>query len=228
METEQMMKIENLLQDVEAVIFDLDGTLVDSMWLWHDIDVEYFKRFNLTLPDDYQKRIEGMSFTETAVFTKNEYGIPDSLDKIMHDWNEMAYECYMRRVVPKNGASEFLKLLHKKGIKMGVATSNSHEIVDPLCKKLGFMEYLSCIITGCDVNKGKPAPDVYLKVAEILDVLPEKCLVFEDIPAGIMAGKNAGMHVCAIADEYSAYQLDEKKSLADYFIEDYTELCNIL
>lgn len=218
-----MIKTE-LLQDIEAVIFDLDGTLVDSMWLWHDIDVSYFKRFSMELPEDYQKRIEGMSFTETAIFTKEEYGIPDSLEKIMQDWNEMAYEWYMNKVFPKNGASEFLALLDKLGIKMGIATSNSHEIVDPLCDKLGFSQYISCIVTSCDVKKGKPAPDVYLKTAEKLGVSPEKCLVFEDIPAGIMAGKNAGMRVCAIADEYSAYQLATKKSLSDSFIEDYTEL----
>lgn len=218
------MKIRDILQDIEAVIFDLDGTLVDSMWLWMDIDVAYFKRFGMELPKDYQKRIEGMSFTETAIFTKEEYGIPDSVEQMMDDWNNMAYDCYMNRVLPKGGALEFLKLMHENGIKMGIATSNSHEIVDPLCEKLGFNEYLSCIVTGCDVKKGKPAPDVYLKVAERLSVTPEKCLVFEDIPAGIMAGKNAGMRVCAIADEYSEYQLDEKKALADYYIEDYTEI----
>lgn len=218
-----MNKIE-LLQNLEAVIFDLDGTLVDSMWLWHDIDVAYFHKFNMPLPDDYQKNIEGMSFTETAIYTKETYHIPDPVEKIMLDWNAMAKDYYMHRVQPKNGAEEFLQQLHRQGIKMGIATSNSHELVDDLCEKLGFNQFLSCIITSCDVKKGKPAPDVYLKAAELLQVHPDKCLVFEDIPAGIMAGKNAGMRVCAIADAYSQNQKDTKIQLADYFIEDYHDL----
>ena len=85
-------------------------------------------------------------------------------------------------------------------------------------------DYFSCIMTGTDVERGKPNPDIYLAVAEGLGVSPERCLVFEDITAGILAGKNAGMRVCAVEDDYSAQFRELKKELADYYIEDYTGL----
>ena len=78
--------------------------------------------------------------------------------------------------------------------------------------------------TSCEVSAGKPAPDVYLKVAEDLQVDPASCLVFEDIPNGILAGKNAGMEVCAVDDEFSRPLEQEKKRLADYFIHDFNDI----
>lgn len=215
-----------MLKDIKAVIFDLDGTLVDSMWLWKEIDVAYLAKFGYELPDDYQSIIEGMSFRETAAYTKERFQIPDSVEKMMDDFNSMAWDYYMHKVSLKKGVIDFLGYCKKHRIKMGIATSNSHELVDSLAERLGLNEYLSCIITACDVNKGKPAPDVYLKASDTLGVEPKKCLVFEDVSAGIMAGKNAGMKVCAIADDYSINQIDRKKELADYYIEDYTEILN--
>ena len=79
----------------KGVIFDLDGTLVDSMWMWEAIDIEYLARFGIELPPDLQKKISGMSFSETAVYFKETFKIPDSLEKIKQTWNEMAFYKYM-------------------------------------------------------------------------------------------------------------------------------------
>ena len=157
-----------MLKDKEAVIFDMDGSLVDSMWVWKEIDIAYLGKFHLTIPEDLQRQIEGMSFTETAVYFKERFSLPCTVEEIA--------------------------------------------------------SYFSCIMTGCEAKKGKPAPDVYLLTAEQLQVAPEKCLVFEDIVSGILAGKAAGMEVCAVEDAYSAYQREEKKKLADYYIQDFREI----
>ena len=77
----------NVLKEIDAVIFDLDGTLVDSMWIWREIDIEYLARFNMTMPEDLQNNIEGMSFYETAVYFKTTFNIPDSLETIMNNWS---------------------------------------------------------------------------------------------------------------------------------------------
>lgn len=208
----------------KAMIFDLDGTLVDSMWMWYDIDVEYLARFNITVPKGLQADIEGKSFSETAVYFKERFNIPDSIDKIKSDWNQMAWDKYTNEVPMKEGAPEFIRECRKRGILLGIATSNSRELVENIITVHGMKDDFACIMTGCDVKCGKPSPDIYLAVAGALNVAPCDCLVFEDIVPGIMAGKRAGMEVCAIEDEYSLYQAEEKAALADYYIKDYRKL----
>ncbi len=216
-----------MLQQKEAVIFDMDGSLVDSMWVWKDIDIEYLGRFGLDIPDDLQQEIEGMSFTETARYFRDRFGLDRSVEQIRADWNEMAWDKYRSRVMLKPGAREFLDSCRSHGIKLGIATSNSREIVDMVMEARGVADYFSCITTACEAKKGKPAPDVYLLTAQQLSVDPKNCLVFEDIVFGIQAGKAAGMEVCAVDDAYSAYQEAEKRSLADYYIKDFREIQEI-
>ncbi len=142
----------------------------------------------------------------------------------MEEWNRMAWDKYMYEVPLKKGIPEFLAGCRDSGIKLGIATSNSRVLVENVAGVHNLRDYFSCIMTGTDVERGKPSPDIYLTVAEGLGVSPERCLVFEDITAGILAGKNAGMRVCAVEDDYSAQFRELKKELADYYIEDYTGL----
>lgn len=213
-----------MLKDIEAVLFDLDGSLVDSMWIWRDIDIEYLGKFGISLPDKLQADIEGMSFTETAAYFKKRFNIPDSVEQVKEDWNRMAWNKYTHQVPLKKGAREFLEHCHENGIKLGIASSNSRELVENVISVHGLTGYFESIVTACEVDKGKPAPDVYLEAAKRCGAVPEKCLVFEDIVAGIMAGKSAGMKVCAVEDAYSRHQDAEKKRLSDYFITDYFDI----
>lgn len=211
----------DMLRGIDAVIFDLDGSLVDSMWMWHEIDIEYLGRYGIELPEDLQSKIEGMSFGETAVYFKEHFPIPDPIEKIKQDWNEMAWDKYMHEVPLKAGIREFLDGCRERGIKLGIATSNSRELMENIAAVHNLKDYFTCIMTGSDVERGKPSPDIYLAVAGKLQVDPGRCLVFEDILPGIRAGKSAGMKVCAVEDEYSVPNREEKKALADYYIEDY-------
>ena len=159
-----------MLDGIKAVIFDLDGSLVDSMWMWYQIDVEYLGRFGLNVPEGLQRDIEGFSFSETACYFKERFQIPDSLDEIKQTWNQMAWDIYMNKVPLKPGADLFLEHCRKNSIKLGIATSNSRELVENVAKVHGLDHYFSCIMTGCDVGRGKPAPDIYLAVAQTLGV----------------------------------------------------------
>lgn len=216
-----------MIKDVEAVIFDLDGTLVDSMWMWRSIDIEYLNRFGIELPEELQSEIAGMSFSETAVYFKERFGLPDSLEKIKSDWNQMAWDKYMHEVPLKEGVLELLTYLKQNQIPAGIATSNSRELVDLIVKRHGISEYFASIRTSCEVAKGKPSPDIYLLVAQDLGVEPTKCLVFEDILMGVMAGKNANMKVCAVYDEFSVVEQEEKIKLADYFVTSMSEVLEL-
>lgn len=209
---------------IDAVLFDLDGTLVDSMWMWKAIDVEFLKRYGYDCPEDLEKVIEGMSFSETAIYFKDRFQLPMTLDEIKAIWIEMSIDKYRHEVPLKSGVAEFLPFLKKKGIRMGIATSNAQDMVAAVLDSLDIRSYFGVVATACEVAAGKPAPDIYLKVAADLGVQPEKCLVFEDVPAGILAGKRAGMRVGAVEDVFSLSMTEEKKELADFYIRDYREL----
>lgn len=215
-----------MLHDIKAVIFDLDGSLVDSMWIWKEIDIEYLGKFGIPLPDNLQTKIEGMSFSETAVYFKERFRIPDSVEQMKEDWNRMAWDKYLHQVPLKDGIPEFLEGCRKRGILLGIATSNSRQLVENIAGVHGLHNFFQCIMTGCEVARGKPSPDIYLAVSDRLKVSPDQCLVFEDILPGIQAGKNAGMRVCAVEDEYSLADRAQKEALADYYITTYRGLWN--
>ena len=213
-----------MLNNIKACLFDMDGTLLDSMHIWKEIDIEFLGRFGYELPPSLQREIEGMSFRETACYIKDRFSLPPSIEEIMNIWNEMAFQKYSEEIFFKEGAFEFVKMLKEKGIRTAICTSNSRELVNAVAEHLGFMPYFDTIITSCEVGAGKPAPDIYLEAAKRVGVEPEHCLVFEDIVTGLTAGKRAGMKLCAVEDVYSADQREAKKAMSDYYVENYLDL----
>lgn len=213
-----------MLRQKDAIIFDLDGTLVDSMWMWRTIDIEYLGLYGIELPEDLQKEIEGLSFYGTAVYFKDRFQIPDSIEEIHKVWLSMADHKYRHEVPLKKGVPEFLEYAKNNGIKMAIASSNSLELIEAVLQAHKIRSYFDVICTCDDVKHSKPAPDVYLKAAELLGVSPKRCIVFEDIVKGIQAGKAAGMTTYAVQDVYSRDAEEEKRAVSDGFIYDYTEL----
>ncbi len=213
-----------MLSNIEAVIFDLDGTLVDSMWVWRAIDELYIERYQFEKPHDFHVIMEGMSYTEVATYFKEEFQIPMTVEEIKQDWLNMTLEMYRNEVQLKEGVIEFLEHLKENGVKLGVATSSSRLLVEAVLEGRGIRHYFQATCTSCEVNAGKPEPDVYLKVASDLEVNPSKCLVFEDVAKGIMAGKNAGMKVSAVEDKGNVTQREYLRTLADYYIRTYRDV----
>lgn len=221
-----MEKQTGMLAGIDAIIFDMDGTLIDSMWVWEAVDLDFYKKYKLAKPpEEFYQKMEGMSYTETAqLFLDFFPTLTQSLEELKSEWTGMAFEKYTTEVTLKRGIRNFLEEQKMRGMKLGVATSNGTELVEATLEALDIRRYFDSIHTACEVEKGKPAPDIYLLVAEELGVKPERCLVFEDVPMGILAGKNAGMRTCAVDDEFSRTQDMKKRSLADYYIQDYDEL----
>lgn len=216
-----------MLENIKGIIFDLDGSLADSMWVWSAVDDEYIKRYKLQMPEDFYEAIEGKSFTETAQYFLDMFPQLDmTLEELKQEWVMMAEEKYRLEVPLKEGVREFLKDMKEQRIPVGIATSNHRSLAEELLEANHIREYIDVIWTSCDVKTGKPAPDVYLRVAESLGISPESCLVFEDVPMGILAGKNAGMKVCAVEDSFSRHQEARKKELADYYIRNYNDIKN--
>lgn len=208
----------------KAVIFDLDGTLVDSMWIWRHIDEAYLVKHGYHLPEDLQKAIEGMSTTETAQYFKDRFGIADSIDAIKEEWIGMARDYYATKIPLKPGADLLLDSLRDKGVKVGIGTSNFRDLADLVLDRHGIRHHLESLRTSCEVERGKPHPDVFLKVASDLGVDPKACLVFEDTHAGVLAAKAAGMACIIVEDPLSKPFLEEMRGDAQGVIEDFTAL----
>jgi HAD superfamily hydrolase (TIGR01509 family) len=213
-----------MYEDIKAVIFDVDGTLIDSMWIWRQVDIEFLGKRGIPLPESLQAEIEGMSYYETAIYFKARFDLPDSLEEIKEEWRLMAEDYYKFHIKLKSGAKEFLKLLYDKDYPIGIATSNSRELVDNMLENHDIRQYFSIIRTSCEVDKGKPHPDVYLKVAEDMGLEPQRCLVFEDTVSGVMAAKSAGMKVFAMADEVSEESKDKLIEMTEGYIHSFDEV----
>lgn len=208
----------------DAIIFDLDGTLIDSMWLWGQIDIDYLARFGLESPPDLQACLAGMSVNETASYMKKRFGITDPPEKMVSDWNDMAMDYYRKKIPLKKGAGAFLRAVKNRGLKTGIASSNSMELIDAVLDGLNIRPFFDCVHITNEVPKGKPSPDIYNLVASDLSVDNEKCLVFEDIKEGVMAGQAAGMEVCGVFDDFADTKGGSIREMADYFINDFTEI----
>ena len=213
-----------MLEQVEAVLFDLDGTLVDSMWMWGKVDEEFFENEGMKMPSDFQRQIEGMGFTEVCVFMKEKYKFNLTPQEIGDRLNQMASYKYQHEIKTKEGAVEFVKELKKRGIKTGICSSQSRFLITSCVESNGILQYIDTIKTACEVAQGKPAPDIYIAAAKELNVDPSKCLVFEDLPNGIKAGKSAGMRVCAVFDLFSQPNEAEIRKLANYYIKSFNQV----
>jgi len=185
------------------------------------------EKYHLEEPENFHEGMEGKSYSETAQYFLDLFPeLPHTKQELEDEWHEMAFEIYTKELQLKKGAYDFIVDMHKAGIKLGIATSNSRDLAEGLLMNTGVWQYLDAVWTSDEAKAGKPAPDVYLKVAESLGVKPERCLVFEDVPNGILAGINAGMKVCAVEDPFSKPQEERKKELADYYIQDYDDIKN--
>ena len=165
-----------------------------------------------------------MSFNQVAVYFKERFKLKDSLDEIKNTWNTMAYNHYSSDITLKDGVVEFLDFLKKSNIKIGLATSNSTELLEASLKFNKIYDYFDAITITDEVSIGKHEPDVYLLAAKKLNVKPEECIVFEDILVAVKGAKKAGMKVIAVEDECSALDKDEIIKNSDEFINDFRAL----
>jgi beta-phosphoglucomutase-like phosphatase (HAD superfamily) len=206
---------------MKAFIFDLDGTLLDSMDVWGKIDVDFLQKRGIAVPSDYMDAISSMSFTECAVYTIERFNLPDSVDSLMREWTDMAAYAYGHTVLMKPYAKEYLSTLRERGAKLGIATSLSAELYEPALCGHGIYDWFNVICNSDDAGYGKSRPDVFLLAAKKLGVLPGDCVVFEDILAAVKTAKNAGMKVCGVYDKAAVNDWEQIKETADFAITDW-------
>lgn len=218
------MNRENWLKNIEGAVFDLDRTLLDSSWVWEKVDEKFLGDRGFQVPDDYVDEISPLGAERAAVYTIERFGLNEDKDDIVREWIEMAKKEYATEVVCKPYAKEFLEELHKLNIKMAVATSSDRELFMKTLEREGILKYFQKIVTVDEVERGKGYPDIYEEAARRIKVNPHKCLVFEDILAGVTGASLGEFNVVAVFDEKSKHNWEKIKSISKYSINDYKEL----
>jgi HAD superfamily hydrolase (TIGR01509 family) len=207
----------------KAAIFDLDGTLLDSLDMWQRVDEKFLARRHLAVPQDYVENINGCSFEETAIYTIKRFNLPDKPEELMQEWHELAAQEYKEHIVLNPGAKEYLQRLKAAGIKLAVATSLPVKLFWPCLKRNGVEKLFDALLSTDMVERGKEYPDLFLYAARELQVDPADCLVFEDVLPAIKSAKLAQMQVCAFYNKYNQAQKEKLGQLADLGIADFAE-----
>lgn len=208
----------------KGAVFDLDGTLLDSMHIWHDVDEEFFKRRGLKVTPEYIEIIKNMHLRAAAVYTKEKYGINENIDEIVNEWLALCAEGYLNNVDLKPGVYDYLKMLHGKGVKTAFATASEKVVCEGVLKKHGIFEFFDSFAYVSEINIGKTEPDIYLLAAERIGVYPKDCIVFEDIAEGLCGAKKGGFTTCGVYDKSSEADTEKIKSISDYYINSFEEL----
>ena len=184
------MKILN--HEIKAVIFDMDGTLIDSTGIWHEIDQAFFAKRNMELPSDYAQHIVHLGLRQAAVYTKETYHLEESIQDIMKEWHEMSLDMYRYHVPLKDGAVELLDLFKKNNIKMAIATANDEPLYRPCIERLGIGQYFDEIADVNTAKEGKQSAKIYLDLANKMGFKPENTIVLEDMPTCVKTAHNSG------------------------------------
>ncbi|MEG6571383.1 HAD family phosphatase [[Clostridium] cellulosi] len=216
------------LRGIEAAIFDLDGTIADSMEMWDRVDDIFFEAHGLDMPDDYKDAIKAMDFNKAAEYTKRRFNLSLSINEIICEWYQLCENEYANNIELKPHAAEFIKKLSGAGLKIGLATATDADLFIPLLKKFDIFNCFDAYVTTDQAGKDKNSPDVYLLCAEKLKTPPERCIVFEDILAGIKSAKSVGMKVAGVFDNRSACEKEQILKTADYYIHDFGEVADNL
>lgn len=212
------------LRNVRAVVFDLDGTLVDSLGIWADVDRDFLSRRGLAVPNDLAHAIEGMSLPEAGAYFRARFGLAEPAEAICAEWTAMVAAHYRRDVPPMEGADDILEDLARHGIPLALGSSNQRSLALPLLERLGWISLFAHVLFSDEVDAGKPSPALFLELARRMAVSPAETVVVEDSPAGVLAARAAGMASIAVRRRDDATGWDRIRNLATASVDSLLDL----
>ncbi|MDD6788586.1 MAG: HAD family phosphatase [Lachnospira sp.] len=218
------MIIRSETPDFTTAILDLDGTLLDSTWLWHDIDVKFLAKRGIPAPRDYMENIKTLNYEIGAAYTKKRFGLALGERAIIDEWHAMALEAYRNSIRLKPYAAQFLQFLAERGVSIVAATASDESLYLPCLARCGILSYFSSITQTREVNRDKGAPDVYLRAARKAGARPDECIVVEDTLRSIQGAKAGGFFTVGVADPGSADLEGVIRETADLFVQNLGEL----
>lgn len=207
---------------IRGAIFDFDGTLFDSMFVWDRAGPDYLRSIGVRPKDDLVQRMSTMSLTQSSCYMKKAYSLPLTVDEIMNGINKTVENYYFFDVQPKKGVTGFLDRLRENGVKLCIATASETYMIEAALKRCGMEDYFSQILTCTGVGHGKDEPFIFREALRCMDTSKSDTYVFEDAFYAISTAKKDGFQTVGIFDQSEKLQ-NELKEASDYFMEDFSD-----
>ena len=221
---ENIVKNKNIITKVEGIIFDLDGTLLDSVAIWDLVIAQYFQSKGILLNKDIKNELLNFTFEEAIIFLIKKYEINESLEDVFFKLNYAAAQKYEDEITLKEGALSILNKIKEKNIPMCVATASTKSHAISALKRNGILEYFKAIITCNEAGENKNSPTIFNLARKELNSGLDNTWVFEDSLHAIKTAKAAGYKVLGIYDLSSKSQIIEIENLVDIYIYEWNEL----
>jgi len=211
------------MQKIRGAIFDIDGTVLDSMPIWDTVAQDYLRLNGLTPRDDLTEDLRTLGGHQVGAYFIRKYGIKKTPQQIAGDINGLIEDFYFSVAMPKPGILRVLDTLESHGVGMCVATATDRYLVEAALRRTGLLRYFGYIFTGSELQSGKGEPYMFLRAAEFLGTAVHETCVFEDALYAIKTAKKAGFPVVAVYDKSAADHADEIRGLADVYLNTFDE-----
>lgn len=211
---------------IRGAIFDVDGTLLDSMFIWDTIGETYLRSIGYQPKENLNETFKNMSLHQAACYYQTEYGVTLSIDQIMDGVNAMLERYYRFEVPLKPGVAELLERLRQSGVKLCIATATDRHLVEAALDRCGVLSCFGEIFTCNEVGHGKDEPDIFEVALRFLGTRREETLVFDDALYAVRTAKEAGFPVAAVYDSHERSQA-EVRARSDLYLEDLTQMVEL-
>ena len=212
-----------IFSDYEAVIFDMDGVLVNSEPFYVEVEQKNFLQLGLDISEEEHQTYQGTATDRMWQLIKEKHGVSQPVEELVEMTNTLVtpYFQSLEKIAPMSGVEKLIRKLKKNKMPLALASSSYPDVIEIILQKTGLKNYFDVVVDSQMAGSSKPEPDIFLLAAKKLKVEPEKCLVIEDSKNGIAAAKAAGMFCVAFAGPGSELQ---DQSQADLVIADFEEL----
>lgn len=207
---------------IRGAIFDVDGTLLDSMFIWDTIGESYLRSIGYESKENLNEVFKNMSLRQVACYYQSEYGVTLSIEEIMDGVNAMLEQCYRYEAPLKPGVNQLLAQLSENGIRMCIATATDRYLVEAALERCGVRAYFGEIFTCNEVGHGKDEPHIFEAALRFLGTEKAETVVFDDALYAVRTAKSAGFPVAAVYDSHEKNQV-EIRALSDFYLEDLTQ-----
>ena len=210
--------------NIKGAIFDIDGTLLDSMHVWENVAGEYLISKGLTPKPDLNEELLLRGGHEIPRYFQDEYGLHESIDEIRLGIYDLLKGFYLNEAAPKAGALRTLSVFHSRGVKLCAATATDRWLIEPALRRCGLLDFFERIFICSEERTSKSSPDIYIRAAAFLRTAIEDTLVFEDALYAMKSAKSAGFPVAAVYDKSADDKQNEIKELCDYYYKSLADL----